>query len=119
QEWQHKRRVIIIDEAPGFVDSAIFELGRGMDWLDDCFKAGGHIFTSEEQIMIRSLIQILLASEFMQNKEAKTTALISHLDSEIYEKVLKKFFEVVGNHLDRLNKAETVGVFQWFRKLFN
>lgn len=119
QEWQHKRRVIIIDEAPVFVDSAIFELGKGMDWLDDCFKAGGHIFTSEQQIMIRSLIQILLASEFIHNKEAKTNALISHLDSEIYLNVLKKFFEVVENHLDRLNKAETIGVFQWFKKLFN
>lgn len=117
QEWGHKRRVIIIDEAPVFVDSAIFELGKGMNWLDDCFKAGGHIFTSEQQIMIRSLIQILLASEFIQNKETKTSALLNHLDSESYRKVLKKFFEVVENHVDRLNKAETVGVFHWFKKL--
>lgn len=119
QEWQHKRRVIVIDEAPVFDDSAIFELGKGMDWLDDCFKAGGHIFTSEQQVMIRSLIQILLANEFIHNKEAKTSALKSRLDSEMYLNVLKKFFEVVENHLDRLNKAETVGVFQWFKKLFN
>ncbi|ANU21997.1 hypothetical protein [Planococcus donghaensis] len=115
--WKDRKRVLIIDEAPVFVDSTTFELGKGLEWLDDCFKAGGHIFTSEQQIMIRSLIQILLAREFLQNKEVKTKALISHLDSEIYREVLIKFFEIVENHMEKMSKAESIGIFQWFKKL--
>lgn len=117
KNWKNRKRVIIIDEAPVFVDSTTFELGKGLEWLDDCFKAGGHIFTSEQQIMIRSLIQILLAREFLQNKEVKTKALISHLDSEIYREVLIKFFEIVENHIEKISKAESIGIFHWFKKL--
>jgi hypothetical protein len=118
--WEERKRIIIIDEAPSFVDTAVFEIDNNLDWLDDCFQAAKEIFSSEEIIMNRSLIQILMAKELLENKGPLTGALKRHLvDSEKFAMVLKNFFKEVDYHIDNLTSSESLSKYQWFKKLFN
>ena len=76
------------------MDSAIIELDKGLEWLDDCFQAAKNMFSSEQRIMIRSIIQILIAKELIENKGPLTGALKKHIDdSPKFAKILNDFFK--------------------------
>lgn len=116
--WNEKKRAIIIDEAPTFVNSMIFELGQKLDWLDDCFSAAPNVFSSEEIIMVRSLIQMLFAKELLENKEKQTRALQIHNDGIGFSQVLTNFFRNVDYHIDRISSPESSNAYTWFKKLY-
>lgn len=119
EKWEGVKRQIIIDEAPPFVDSAVFELGRSMEWLNDCFHAAKNVFSDAERIKVRSMIQILLAEEFLENKERLTEALKQHLDSNRFANDLERFFKEVDSHIDKVVSTESLGMYNWFKRLFN
>jgi hypothetical protein len=117
-KWKDQKRVIIIDEAPSFVDSAVFELDNGLKWLDPCFKVADHVFFSEKRIMIRSIIQILLAKELIENKGKLTNALKQNLDSPSYTEVLHDFFRVMDPLIDGIQNQDSLNMYRWFKELF-
>lgn len=118
-KWRGYKRVIIIDEAPSFVDSAIIELDKGLEWLDDCFQAAKNMFSSEQRIMIRSIIQILIAKELIENKGPLTGALKKHIDdSPKFAKILNDFFKEVDNYIDNMG-IDSRSMYKWFKKLYN
>jgi hypothetical protein len=116
--WKDKKRVIFIDEAPSFVDHAIFELDKGLTWLDDCFQAAHSEFSSEEIIMIRSLFQILFAKELLENKGPLTGALKYHIDSQKFNEILTRFFKIIDHYHDRIASPDSHSRYQWLKKLF-
>ena len=116
--WKGKRRVIIIDEMPIFMESAVYGLDEGMQWLDDCFHVSPSIFSSEERVIIRSTIHILFAKEFMANHGPLTEALHNHLDSEDNLALFDEFFEVMDRCVQNLSGSESYAKYQWFKKLF-
>ncbi|CAM4101964.1 hypothetical protein BAQ48_00085 [Bacillus luti] len=118
-KWKDQQRVIIIDEAPPFVDSSIFELDKSLDWLDDCFLAAKNVFSSEDKIRIRSIIQILMATELIENKGPLTNALKKHLDSQRFAKTLNTFFNDIDYHIDKITSIDSLNMYRWFKKLFN
>lgn len=118
-EWKGKKRVIIIDEAPIFADSAVFDLGDGLQWVDDCFGAAKKIFSSEQRIMIRSTIQIMLAKELLENNGHKTTPLKEHLDSHILLKTLTDFLYFVDAHAQHIANKDSWSSYKWFKRLCN
>lgn len=119
EKWRNLQRVIIIDEVPSFVDSAVFELGGKLDWLDDCFHAAKNVFSDEQRIRVRSIIQILIAEEFIVNKGSSTVALKEHLNnSQHYAKVLQTFFNTVDYYINEIVSVESLGMYNWFKRLF-
>nr|WP_210427089.1 DEAD/DEAH box helicase family protein [Priestia megaterium] len=117
--WEGSKRMIIIDEAPDFVDSVSFAVDDKLAWLDECFKAAKEDFSSEEIIMNRSLFQILLATELLENKGPLTGPLNRHLDSPRFAAVLSKFFTTVDKHIYEITSSESLSKYKWFKKLSN
>lgn len=117
--WNGKRRVIMIDEMPIFMESAVYGLDEGMKWLDDCFHVSPSTFSTEERVIIRSNIHILFAKEFMANHGPLTGALQNYLDSEGTQALFEEFFEEVDCGIQNLYGTESYAKYQWFKKLFH
>lgn len=118
ESWNQKKRAIIIDEAPNFVESFIFELGKEMTWLNDCFKVNNSLLSSIDKVLIHSLMQSLLAFGFIGNGSSITTALHRYAWNELVEKRFADFFKFVDHHCAKISSSESLNAYQWFKKLY-
>lgn len=118
--WNNQKRFIIIDEAPTFVDSVEFDIGNGLGWLDDCFHAvnTNKGFVSEEIIILRSVIQMIMAKELLRNTGYLTNPLKVHLDSPNLSKTVNDFFEIMDLHISKITNKDSLSLYKWFKRLY-
>ncbi|WP_404403847.1 hypothetical protein [Jeotgalibacillus malaysiensis] len=119
-QYNNKKRMLIIDEKPNFTDSAIFDMGSQNNILEafDDLSKGIDIGHLDFQL-IRHNVMILIGLQLLKNVTSKTTRLIDNEDSVSNRKNLKAIIKQMEESEANKSKAESLRKLKIFKQLLN
>lgn len=113
-------RLLIIDEKPDFIDSAIFDINSHhnvLDWFEDLSKPLD-VFPNQLQ-RYKSYITFLLSEQLAENLTDKTTSLFAEFKDTTPTKNLVSILNEMKEHEDNQHKYESLNMMKHFVELLN
>ncbi|MGM7720529.1 hypothetical protein [Metabacillus sp. Hm71] len=112
------KRLLIIDEKPDFIDSAIFDITKDnnvLEWFDNLAEPLNILPRTLQKH--KSYITFLLSEELADNNEDITQSLFRNESNNIRSKGLLSVLNEMKEHENNKNKYESLNKLKHFKKL--